>query len=73
MRNIYIFLFLIVGRFAAFAARETVHDAALSARKLLKTESVLTLTSIFTQEVLPSLAGQPFGYPLSLAFLLMPV
>jgi hypothetical protein len=46
----------------ALAAHETVQEAALSARALLYKESILTLSSIFTEDVNPSLAGQPFGY-----------
>src|SRR5436190_1449188 len=45
------------------AARETVQDAALSARNLLRNESILTLSSIFKADVNPTLAGQPFAYP----------
>jgi hypothetical protein len=55
-------LLAFIGISTAFAAHETVQEAALSARKLLKKESVLTLSSIFKEEVNPSLAGQPFGY-----------
>lgn len=47
---------------SAAALRETVQDAALHARQLLYNESVLTLTSIFSESVNPSLAGQPFAY-----------
>jgi hypothetical protein len=47
---------------AAAAARETVQDAALSARKLLHKESILTISSIFDPTVNPTLAGQPFAY-----------
>lgn len=47
----------------AAAARETVQDAALSARKLLHKESILTISSIFDPTVNPTLAGQPFAYP----------
>ena len=47
------------------AARETVEEAALSARQMLRSESILTLTSVFAEEVNPSLAGQPFGHTLS--------
>ena len=44
------------------AARETVQEAALSARNLLHKESILTLSSIFKADVNPALAGQPFAY-----------
>jgi hypothetical protein len=47
---------------SVLAARETVQEAALSARNLLHNESILTLSSIFTEDVNPSLAGQPFAY-----------
>jgi len=47
---------------SAAAFRETVQDAALHARQLLYNESVLTLTSIFSESVNPALAGQPFAY-----------
>jgi len=48
---------------SVLAARETVQDAALSARKLLHKESILTISSIFDSTVNPTLAGQPFAYP----------
>jgi hypothetical protein len=45
----------------AAAARETVYEAAKSARNLLRKESVFTISSIFKEGVNPSLAGQPFA------------
>jgi hypothetical protein len=60
--------FLVVAFAVVFAAgfaataRETVHDAAVSARNLLHKESILTLSSIFKEDVNPTLAGLPFAY-----------
>jgi hypothetical protein len=47
---------------SALAARETLQEAVVSARNLLRNESVLTLSSIFEKDVNPTLAGQPFAY-----------
>jgi len=47
---------------SASALRETVQEAALHARQLLSNESILTLSSIFSESVNPNLAGQPFAY-----------
>jgi len=55
-------LWILALAISALAARETVQDAALSARKLLHTESILTISSIFDSTVNPTLAGQPFAY-----------
>jgi hypothetical protein len=59
------FIFALSIASAALASRETVRDAALSARKLLRNESVLVLSSIFEHEVNPALTGQPIGYVFS--------
>ena len=55
-------LALATSALGAAAARETVQDAALSARRLLHKESILTISSIFDPTVNPTLAGQPFAY-----------
>ena len=55
-------LVLVVVGLVVSAARETVQDAALSARNLLRKETILTLSSIFKADVNPTLAGQPFAY-----------
>jgi hypothetical protein len=60
MMKVALFASLVVS--SVLAARETVQEAALSARNLLHKESILTLSSIFTEDVNPSLAGQPFAY-----------
>jgi hypothetical protein len=46
---------------SAYALRETVQEAALHARRLLREETVLTLSSVFSEEVNSVLAGQPFA------------
>jgi len=56
------FLAFLVASATICASRETIQDAALHARQLLRRESVLTLTSIFDPDVNPTLAGQPFAY-----------
>lgn len=67
MKTLVAFLFAIS---LALAARETVQDAALSARKLLHKESILTISSIFSEDVNPALAGQPFSYLSSMTLLI---
>jgi hypothetical protein len=58
----YFLLVLAVVGIVESVARETVQEAALSARNLLRKESILTLSSIFKTDVNPTLAGQPFAY-----------
>ena len=48
------------------AARETIQEAAVSARTLLYKENIFTLSSIFEANVNPTLAGQPFAYVLNI-------
>ena len=62
MRHLFALASLAVLAAAATVARETVQEAALSARKLLRKESVLILSSIFKADVNPTLTGQPFAY-----------
>jgi hypothetical protein len=45
----------------ALALRETVQQAAVHARSVLHKESILTLSSVFSEQVNPALAGQPFA------------
>src|SRR5204863_4360111 len=59
----HFFAFVCLGSVVVSAARETVQEATLSARNLLRKESILTLSSIFRADVNPTLAGQPFAYP----------
>jgi hypothetical protein len=54
-------LFALLAATAAAAARETVQEATLHARQLVRNESILTLTSIVAEEVNTLLAGQPFA------------
>ena len=47
---------------SAFALRETVQQAVLHARRLMHEESILTVSSVFSEEVNSVLAGQPFAW-----------
>lgn len=64
LRTMKFAVFLATAATGALALRETVQQAALHARSLLHSESILTLSSVFSEAVNPSLSGQPFAYDL---------
>ena len=58
----FLFLESLLLASSAYALRETVQQAALHARRLLHDETILTLSSVFSEEVNSVLAGQPFAW-----------